>query len=248
MTITSNPTGAHARATRSEPWSDRAIARTAGILFIVATVASIAGGFLLLPAVEPDYLTEAAGYDWQIVTGALLEIVQTIAVVGIPITLYPVLRRQSESLALGFVVARIFEGVFVTIGSLSAVLLLTISQQHGQAGGVVNVEPVGDLLLATRDWSYWIGPMGFFSVSALVLYSLLYRSRLVPRWLAVWGLIGGALLLVSAVLEMYGVDLGTAQAFFSGPIGLNEMVLAAWLIVKGFNIPEHQVDSRTVDR
>ena len=102
------------------------------------------------------------------------------------------------------------------------------------------------LPLDARDWSYWIGPMGFFSVSALVLNSPLYQSRLLPRWLAVWGLIGGALLLVSAVLEMYGVDLGKAQAFFFGPIGRNEMVLAAWLIAKGFNTPKHTIDSRTL--
>ena len=77
--------------------------------------------------------------------------------------------------------------------------------------------------------------MAFFSVSALILYTVLYQSALVPRWLSGWGFAGGVLLLISAVLAMFGADLGAAQAVFSAPIGLNEMVLAIWLIAKGFN-------------
>lgn len=97
-------------------------------------------------------------------------------------------------------------------------------------------EPLGDTLVAVYDWAYWLGPMTFFCISALILYTVLYQARLVPVWLLIWGIVGGVLLLVRAVLEMYGVEFSAAlQAVFAAPIGINETVLAIWLIVKGFN-------------
>lgn len=110
---------------------------------------------------------------------------------------------------------------------------LTLGQDDGQA---VNVEPPVDLLLAWRQWAYIVGTMFMFSLSALILYLLLYQSKLVPTWLSVWGLVGGALLLLRAFLEMFGQALpGVVQGVLAAPIGLNEMALAVWLIVKGFN-------------
>jgi hypothetical protein len=94
--------------------------------------------------------------------------------------------------------------------------------------------PLGDTLVAAREWTYWIGPMLFFSVSALILNSMLYRSRLVPAWLSVWGFVGGALLLVVTVLEMFGNEFsGANHGIYAAPIGINEMVLAVWLNRQG---------------
>jgi hypothetical protein len=127
----------------------------------------------------------------------------------------------------------IFEGVLILAAATSAVVVLTLSQDYGQAGGA---EPLVDLLLAAREWSLLVGTLFMFSLSALILYLLLYQSKLVPTWLSVWGLAGGALLLVRALLEMFDQELsGVIQGILAAPIGLNEMVLAVWLIVKGFN-------------
>lgn len=216
---------------------DRTTARTVGVLFIVATAAAIAGGTLLSPAVEDNYLTDAAGAADRVVAGALLEVIQTIAVVGIAVLLFPILKRHSEGMALGYVGARAFEGVFVLVASLSALLALTLSRDFGGSGAAV--EPLGAMLVASRQWAYWIGPMLWFCVSALILGAMLYRAKLVPAWLALWGVVGAALLLVRTIFEMFGQEFsGVMQGLFAGPIAVNEMVLAVWLIVKGFSTTE----------
>jgi hypothetical protein len=117
-------------------------ARIVGALFIVASAAAIVGGLLLLPAVEADYLVEAAAAHGQVVTGALLEVVQTIAVIGIAVMLFPIFKRLNGGLALSYVGARTLEGVFVLVGSLSALLVLTLSQEYGQTGGA-DIDAVG---------------------------------------------------------------------------------------------------------
>jgi len=216
--------------------SYKATARVVGVLFIVATAAAIVGEMLLLPSIESTYLAEAASAEIRVITGALLEVVLAISVVGIAVMLFPVLKKQGDGMALGYVGARTLEGVLVLGGAISALLLLTLSRDYG-ATGAAGVEPLGDVLLAAREWTYWLGPMLMFSVSALILYALLFRAHLVPNWLSIWGFIGGVLLLVRAVLEMYGVEFSTVvQGIIAAPIGVNEMVLAVWLIFKGFNL------------
>lgn len=214
----------------------RGSARTIGVLFIVASVTAVVGGSLVsLPLEEPDYLAAVAAKDAQVVTGVLLLMVQVVAVIGIAVMFFPVLKRRNEGMALGFVGARTIEAVLVVAGAVTALSVLTLSREYGQTGGT-GVEVLGDTLVAAYDWIYLLGPMLFFSVSALVLYALLYQARLVPAWLSIWGLVGGVLLLVRTVLEMYGVEVtGMVQGLLTAPIGINEMVLAVWLIVKGFN-------------
>lgn len=206
-------------------------ARIVGALFIVATVAAVVGGTLLLPTQEGDFLADAAASEGSVVIGAILEFIQALAVVGIAAFLFPVVKRVDESLSLGFFGARTIEAVFTVAGSVLALLVLWTSSGYGSDA---TVEPLGDLLVAGRDWTYLYGPTLMFSVSAILLYVLLYRGQLVPAWLSIWGLLGGVLLLASGLIEMFGYDLGVAQAVFSAPIGVNEMVLAVWLIVKGF--------------
>jgi len=206
-------------------------ARVVGVLFIVATAAAIIGGTLLLVVEEP--LADVAAAEGQVVFGALLEMVLAISVVGIAVLMFPVLKKHNEGMALGYVGMRIFEGVLILAATTSAAVVLVLSQDQGRA---VSVEPLVDLLLASREWTYLVGTMFMFSLTALILYILLYQSRLVPTWLSVWGFVGGALLLVRALIEMFGQELsGAVQAVLAAPIGLNEMVLAVWLIVKGFD-------------
>jgi len=223
-------------------------ARVIGILFILASVTAVVGGSLVgLPLEQSDYLTEIAAQDTQIITGVLLLVVQTIAVIGIAVMFFPVLKHRNEGVALGFVGARTLEGVLVILGAVSALMVLSLSRDYGQSGAV-GVEALGDTLVAAYQWTYWLGPMLFFSLSALILYALLYRAQLVPAWLSIWGLIGGALLLTRTVLEMYGIEFSApVQGAFAAPIGINEMVLAVWLIVKGFNANPQFVSPRAPD-
>lgn len=214
--------------------SYKTIARIVGVLFIVASAAAIAGGSLLLPLSEPDYLASTAASEGQVVSGVLLELILVMSVIAIAAMLYPVLRRQNDGLALGYVGARALEGVLLLAAAISGLLVLSVGREYGAAAA--GVQPLGDSLLATRDWTYLIGSLVVFGVSALILNSLLYTSRLVPTWISIWGLLGAALIALRGLMEMYGIDLsGLMQGAFAGPIAIQEMVLALWLIVKGFD-------------
>lgn len=148
--------------------------------------------------------------------------------------LFPLLRRQHEGAALGYAALRTIEGGFVLLATTSALLAVGLAED----GSLDPATPNGvlDLLLSARQWTYFIGTMLVFGVSAVVLNALLYPARLVPRWLAGWGLLGALLLLTRSVLELYGVQSSFAlQLLWAAPIALQEMVLAVWLIVRGFD-------------
>lgn len=206
-------------------------ARAVAALFVTATVAAIVGGSLLLPLNEPNYLEEVRAAQGQVVTGALIELVLVLSVVGIAVLIYPVLRRRNEGLALAYVGSRIVEAVVLLAAALSALVVLGLSRDGGTSS-----QPAAAVAVTAREWTYLIGSEVMLGVSALILYSLLYRARLVPGWLSLWGLVGGALILAAGLAETYGAELsGLVQGLLAAPIGLNEMVLAVWLIFMGFD-------------
>jgi hypothetical protein len=146
------------------------------------------------------------------------------------------LRRHNETLALGFSALRFIEAISTVVGSIILLTLLPLSQEFVEAGipHASYLQTMGDLLLAARDWAFLIGSGLVWSLSALVLNYLLYQSRLVPRWLSVWGLVGATLSFVTYLLQFFSIDL--SEIVFL-PIAVQEMVFAVWLIVKGFNSP-----------
>jgi len=215
--------------------SERTTARIIGVLFIVASAAAIVGGSLLLPLSEPDYLVETAAHQGQIVSGALIELLLAMSVIAIAVMFYPVLKRQNEGLALGYVGARTLEGVLLLAASVTGFFVLSLSQDYG-SGSTAGVQPLGDTLLAVRDWTYLLGSLVVFGLTAVILNSLLYQARLVPTWLSIWGLLGGALVVVPGLIQAYGTELsGVAEGIFAAPIAIQEMALALWLIIKGFD-------------
>jgi len=221
-----------------KPYRGNAIA--VGVLFIACSAASILSATPLGSALdEPGYLSKLAGLDSSVVMTALIEFIWAATGAGIAIGLYPILRRYSRAVALGSVAARVVEGVFVLIGTLSLLALLTVSQQSLAAGASAqsSFQPVGDALIAVRDWSHGFVALLAFGTGALLYYYVLYTSRLIPRWLSGWGLVGAALLLVSTVMAGLAQDFGftTVNTVLNIPIGLQEMVFAVWLIVKGFD-------------
>jgi len=219
--------------------TNRTIAAATGVLFIIATLAGLASTALLGAILSaPDYLGRIAANENQVLLGALFQFIAAAACPAIAIALYPVLRQNSEGRALASVGFRLIEGTLYVLVVVSILLLVTLSDEAatiGASGSVVQIP--GALLLAARDWLGPVGAVLTFGLGAVMYYSVFYRSRLVPRWLAAWGLGGAVLLTVSGLLVMFGAatPLGTTQTIMAAPIALQEMVLAVWLIVKGFN-------------
>jgi hypothetical protein len=221
--------------------TNRKNARWAGVFYIIATVAPISTiffiGFLggeIAGEPIPDYLVNVSADEWQVVIGMLIELIWALAVVGILVNLFPILKKHNEASALGFSALRFIEAISTIVGSIILLTLLTLSQEFVKAGvpDASYFQTTGDLLLAARDWAFLIGSGLVWSLSALILNYLLYQSKLVPRWLSVWGLAGAALSLATYLLKYFGIDLSDI-AFL--PIGVQEMVFAVWLIVKGVN-------------
>jgi hypothetical protein len=221
--------------------SNRRTARIVGVLFIIATLAPILTapflGFLgggLLGEASPDYLVQVSVNEVQVSIGMLIELVWVLAVVGIPVMLFPILKKYSEALALGFFSLRFIEAISTVVGSIFLLALLTLSQEFAQAGvpDASHYQTLGVLLLSVREGAFLIGSGLVWSLSALVLNHILYQSRLVPRWLSGWGLVGAALSFATYLLQVFSTSL-TDLLFL--PIALQEMVFAVWLIVKGFN-------------
>jgi len=220
--------------------SYRGNAIAVGVLFIACSAASILSAVPLGSTLDgPDYLSKLAVSDNRVVMTALIEFVWAATGAGIAIGLYPILRKYNRALALGSVAARVVENVFVLIGTLSLLVLLAVSQQSLASGSAApsSFQATGGALLAVRDWVHGFVALLAFGIGVLMYYYVFYRSRLVPRWLSGWGLAGAALMLVATVYSGFTQDFGftTVTTVLSAPIGLQEMVLAVWLIVKGFN-------------
>ena len=157
---------------------------------------------------------------------------------GIAIALYPVLRMFNPTLALGSVAGRVVENVFILLGTLSLLALLTVSQQAASSAAPSSFQATGDALVAVRDWAPGFVAGLAFAVGTFMYNYVMYSSRLVPRWLSAWGLVGAVLSLVASLYIGFTQDFGftTVNNVLSTPIGLQEMVLAVWLIAKGFNL------------
>jgi hypothetical protein len=216
--------------------SHRTTARVVGGLYITASVAGVLALLLLQPiAGTHGNLAEASLNGTRVATGALLELVMGMAVVGIAVTIYPVLRRFGERLALGYVAVRTMEGMLNVIGAIGALVILSLSRELVGAGAPDgSLQTLAGTLQAGGDWVNSAALPIVFALDALILNYVLYRARLVPRWLSAWGLAGAALWLAVGVMVTYGLE-SSATTALAVPIGVQEMAFAAWLIVKGFD-------------
>jgi hypothetical protein len=169
--------------------------------------------------------------------GAFLELLLIIANIGTAVVLYPILKWQNEILILGYVTARVMECVFIAVGILSLLTIVTLRQ--GAAGAdAASLLTVGKSLVALHDWTFLLGPGFMVGVgNGLILGYLMYTSALVPRGMAVLGLIGGSLIIASGVGVLFGVIEagGVVQSIATIPEALWELLLGIWPIVRGFN-------------
>ncbi len=212
--------------------SNRRLPIIVGALFVAALVSSMLSGVFTGSMDDPDYLEAVSANENKVLIGVVFQLILTASVVAIPILLFPILREHHEVLALGYIVARIFEGFFDVVIALSQLLLLAMSRQFVQTAAplAAQFDTSGALLLALRHWGSV--PENFpYGLGALFLNFILLRSGLVPRWLSVWGLVGGALMLAMGLLRMFGLPV----EFLALPIVLSELFLAARLIFIGFN-------------
>ena len=212
--------------------SNRKTAIIVGVLFITALVSSMLSGGFSGSIDDPDYLTAVSANENQVLIGVLLMLTATASLVAIPIILFPILKKHNEGLALGYIGARIFEGFFDVVIAISMLLLLTLSREFVEAGApdASSFQTSGILLIALKDWA-GIPEQFPYGLGVLILNFAFYQSKLIPRWLSGWGIVGGALILAMGLLRLFGYSV----FLLAIPIILNEMVLAVWLIVKGFN-------------
>ena len=225
----------------------RGPARRIGWLFVVATVAGVASVGLLAPILgEQDQLAAVQSNQGALILGEMLIFVMLTAMAGTAVLLYPILNRHSETLAMGYVVARTLEVAMLAIGLLASFLLLPLSWGVAAAQGVelASAEVVAETLAAASDWSGYLGAQMIFSLSALVLNLAFLRNGLIPRWLALWGLIGVPLMFASGLLVMFESlsDNATTLNLLVVPLAVQEMVMAGWLSVKGFQpVPDYNL-------
>jgi hypothetical protein len=218
--------------------SNRETARIVGVLFIAATVTAILGMGILGSTLDaPDYLVNISEHENQVIMAVIFELILAVSVLDIGAMMFPVLREHIESLALGYAAIRLTEAIFIMVASVSLLWLLTLSQEYAAgATDAAYYQASGALLLALRDWAFVFGTLVFLGLGGLSLYYTLYRSRLVPRWLSGWGLIGATLIFLTGLLGFFGLSPeSTTTTILAAPIALQEMVFAVWLIAKGFN-------------
>jgi hypothetical protein len=209
-----------------------------GGLYIIGTVAGILSVVFTSAILNaPDFLERAFANQSQIIIGALFVLMMGFSLALIPVLMFPILKKQNEVMALGYVVFRgALETVTSIITAISWLLLLPLSQEYvkGSPLAAPYFQTFGTLLRGIG-----VLPMMIFvfSLGALILYSLLYQSKLVPRWLSIWGLIAIVLHLTTGFLVLFGLQTSfdTSNLVMNFPIFLQEIVMAVWLIVKGFN-------------
>jgi hypothetical protein len=218
--------------------STRRTAVVAGVFFVVAAVAAIAAKLLWQPVLgDPDYVL-GTGTNAGVQLGGLLEFITAAAVAGTGVVLYPVMKRQSHAVALGYVVGRLLEAGTIVVGLAGVLAVVTLRQDHAGASGTDEgaLVAVQASLVALHDAMFLLGPGLIIGINSLLLAYLMYRSGLVPRWIAVVGLVGGPIVFVSSTAVLFGAyeQVSAVAGLSAVPVAAWEMCLAAYLIVKGF--------------
>ncbi|MBI9046268.1 MAG: DUF4386 domain-containing protein [Anaerolineaceae bacterium] len=218
-----------------------------GVLFIIATAFLYVGSAFYGPALDtPDYLQTAYPQRIQAAIGILIEFSCVLAIPLIAIFAFPVLKRYSLPLAISYIFFRAFESVLFILVDINKLALIPISRGYlnGTPAEAAFYNNLGNFIKDLNLWS-WCFYVLVFGIGALIFYYVLFRSRLLPRWISIFGLATAALITASVVFSMFEVSFnlpyGMLELIFAMPIAVQEMVMAVWLIVKGFNpqVQEH---------
>jgi hypothetical protein len=232
--------GVRTTAAKEGPMTSlRNIAIATGVLYLVTHVTSVTGLLLYGPILNNAGYIIGAGPDTQVLVGAFLEAILVLAIVGTGVALFPVVKKQHEGIALGYVGLRTLEAGIIAVGVVPLLVVVTLRQQlAGTAGAdTATLVALGNALVAFHNWTFLLGPSYVCGTNTVVLAYLLYRSGLVPRFIPVLGLVGGPLVFASGAAQMFGLyeQISVWAAIAAVPVFAWELALATWLIAKGFN-------------
>jgi hypothetical protein len=218
--------------------SMRKTALVAGVLFIIATVAALVAAALTPVLAGTGYLSGFSTLTDRPAAGALFYLIAAVASVGIAVSLYPVLRTTNRGLAVGAVVFRALEAAMYMVAVVSLLSLQTLGRLFTAPGAVdrTSLQALGDLSVSVRDHATLLGVFAF-CLGAFIYYALFFQSRLIPRWLSGWGMAAIVLMAAAAVVALFSDRPVTGYTLLVLPIAVQEMVLAVWLLVKGFRQP-----------
>lgn len=213
---------------------DRRVALIAGIFYLITFVSSIPAVLLLAPVLNDPHYIVSSGADARVITGCLLDLVNAIACVGTAVALFPVTRRQNQAVALGFVASRVYEMAVIMIGVVCLLAVVALRQP----GGGDSLVAAGRALVAVRNKTFLLGPGLAPGFNALLLGYLFLRSRLVPRWMPIVGLIGAPLIVISVIARAYGSNefITAFSGIATAPIFVWELSIGVWMAAKGFRI------------
>jgi Domain of unknown function (DUF4386) len=216
--------------------STRKIAVITGVIFIIATVAVLVAGALTPALTGTDYLTWFSAHANQVAAAALFYLVAAFASAGIAIAMYPVTKESNAGLGIGSVIFRALEAAFYMVEVVILLSLLTLSQQFTIAGVADRtlLQVISNSLVSVREHAALVAVFAF-CLGAFMYYYLFYQSRLIPRWLSSFGIVAIVLMMTACVLALFSGNFITSYIPLAAPIAVQEMVLAVWLIVKGFN-------------
>jgi uncharacterized protein DUF4386 len=215
----------------------RKTASIAGACYVLTFITSIPTLGLYGPVKKLGFIT-GSGSDAGVHLGAFMEVILALAGVGTALALYPIVKRQNQSAALGFVTSRLLEASMIVVGVVSLLTVVTLKHDSTGATGAdaAALITAGKTLVAFHNWTFILGQSLMPGVNALLLGSLLYRSRLVPRIIPTIGLIGAPLLLMSVSATIFGLwtQISPVGVILGLPVALWELSLGVWLVVKGF--------------
>jgi|SRR5579872_371403 len=207
--------------------------RLIGALFLLGFL-SYGVGFALVTSVtgSPDFLATISAHQTILVFGAFLMLLNSVVDVGKGVLFFPILEHHGKRTALAYLAAMIVEVVLLAVGVLSLLMIIPIAQQGVDAGqaGAGWSKALGSLAVQSNAMSYQIAEMSL-GFGAIFLCALLYHTRLIPRFLAMWGVIGYVILAIGAIAEIFGTHIGLVLSI---PGGLFELALGFWLLIKGF--------------
>lgn len=220
--------------------SNKKASKIVGVLFLLAAVTAIIGLKLYDPILNgPDYLMKGSEHSNQVILGALMELILVVSAVGTATTMFPLLRKYNETIALWHVCFRFLEAVIITVGVISVLSLLTLSREFVAAAApdIASFQASGTVLKAIHDWTFLLGPNFMLGINTMMYSYIFYKSKLVPGFISILGMTGATLVFICALLVMFGViqQISVWGALLALPVAANEMILAVWLIVKGFN-------------
>ena len=227
----------HATATKPAGMTSlRKTALVAGIFYLI-TFISIPTLALYGPVKNHRDWILSSGTHTGVLVGCLLEVIVALAGIGTAVTLYPVVKRQNEGVALGFVTARVLEASMIFVGVVSLLSLVTLRQGGAAGTNAAALVTAGASHVAVYNWTMLLGQTLMPCINALLLGTLMYRSRLVPRIIPIVGLIGAPLLIAAVIATLFGGDIGhvsALRAIGTLPVAAWEFSLGVWLVVKGF--------------